>query len=86
MKLMGMMTTAHWTSWVLTSMLKFFIIVIIFVTFLKLSFSKNGPVIAHTSMSLFIAFLFCYGVAMTSFACMISVFIQRGKEGGKEMV
>ncbi|XP_041350182.1 phospholipid-transporting ATPase ABCA3-like [Gigantopelta aegis] len=77
MKLMGLSSTAHWTSWLITSFILLVIIITVYVILCCAPIAKNGPVLTNTDPSVFFVFLLCYGISVIAFCFMISVFIQR---------
>ncbi|XP_041356253.1 phospholipid-transporting ATPase ABCA3-like [Gigantopelta aegis] len=81
MKLMGMLSAPHWVTWILTSMIKIAIVSALYMGILKSNMSDNGPVLTNINASLFLVFMLCYGLALTAFACMVSVFIQKSNVG-----
>ncbi|XP_041350183.1 phospholipid-transporting ATPase ABCA3-like [Gigantopelta aegis] len=77
MKMMGLSSAAHWTSWLITSFILLVIIITVYVILCCAPIAKTGPVLTNTDPSVFFVFLLCYGVSVIAFCFMISVFIQR---------
>ncbi|XP_076468817.1 phospholipid-transporting ATPase ABCA3-like isoform X2 [Babylonia areolata] len=81
MKLMGMSSAAHWTSWFL---LFFFYLVIasaLYTTFLSVKLGSSQPVLVYSDPSLIFVFLVLYSISVIAFTFLVSTFVSKANIG-----
>ena len=80
MKLMGLQSAAHWTSWFLTSFLYLVLALAVYAILFGIEINSDvGAVLANSDISVFYVFLLCYAMALITFCFMISVIAQKGQ-------
>ncbi|KAK6172501.1 hypothetical protein SNE40_016137 [Patella caerulea] len=81
MKMMGLKSSANWTAWFLTTFIYLLVAVILYTIAMAIPLGKNGPVLAHTDLSVIFVFLLCYVISIISFCFLVSVFFDRANVG-----
>ena len=78
MKLMGMTSSAYWTSWFLSSWIILLIQMALITAVLVHPFFSNGAIIIYSDGTVIFFLFFCYSLALAAYFLMVSTFTDNG--------
>ncbi|XP_037903715.1 ATP-binding cassette sub-family A member 3-like isoform X5 [Hermetia illucens] len=77
MKIMGLRTAHHWTSWFTTTFVLRLIVIVIIVILIKSPICNETGVLPASSGVVLFLFLLCYSASMITFSFLISAFFNK---------
>ncbi|KAK7488876.1 hypothetical protein BaRGS_00019833, partial [Batillaria attramentaria] len=77
MKLMGMLPSAYWASWFVSSSACVAIVIPVCTAFMCTTIVAPLPLLDHADISVYCVFLLCFAAALVSYGIMMSVFFTR---------
>ncbi|XP_055893939.1 phospholipid-transporting ATPase ABCA3-like isoform X2 [Biomphalaria glabrata] len=81
MKLMGMGLPAFWISWFITCLMYLVPAFIFYAVILGMDITGKGPILQKSDITLVLAIILCYCLAIITFSFMISCLVQKGNDG-----
>ncbi|XP_076468710.1 phospholipid-transporting ATPase ABCA3-like [Babylonia areolata] len=81
MKLMGMSSAAHWTSWFLLFFFYLFIASALYTIFLSVKLGSSQPLLVYSDPSLIFFFLVLYSISIIAFTFLVSTFVSKANIG-----
>ncbi|KAH9509936.1 ATP-binding cassette sub- A member 3 [Bulinus truncatus] len=81
MKLMGMSLSAFWISWFITCLLYLIPALFFYTIILGTDLTGKGPILQKSDITIVLAMIICYCLAIISFSFMISCLVQKGNDG-----